>query len=547
MDCCNDPAVHTVTWMSSSQVGKTELLLNVIGYYIEHDPAPMLCIQPTQKPMAEDFSKDRLSTMIRDTPCLTGKVADAKARTSGNTILHKSFPGGHITIGGANSPAGLASRPIRVVLADEIDRYPESAGSEGDPLMLAEKRATTFWNRKKFRTSTPTVDGRSRIADSFDEGDKRVYLVPCPHCDERQQLLWSNVKFDMDEAGNPDLETVVYECQHCRSPIEHVEKRRMLIGGKWEATTPFTGHASFHISALYSPWVTWAEIVADWNEARGDNERMKVWTNTVLGETFKEQAKEIDHVPLLKRREEYAVPESVLVIVGSVDVQDDRLELLVTGWGLGEHAWHLEHRVFYGDTTQPGPWDDLEAFLTTRRYERDDGAQLRMNAVGVDSGHQTKIVYEFCKRSKHGRVFCLKGVGGERAITTPPVRTSKVPVPLFSVGVDPAKDIVFSRLEGDSFHFSFACDEEYFLQLTAEKAVEKKRRGFEYREWQKIRPRNEILDLWVYALATLYILNPNWQALAAPPDAPKEDTAPDPALEALGRRPKRRGGFIRRW
>lgn len=515
MDACNNPAVHTITWMSSSQVGKTEVLLNIIGYYIAHDPSPMLCLQPTQKPMAEDFSKDRLATMIRDTPRLRGLVGDAKSKSSGNTILHKSFPGGHITIGGANSPSGLASRPIRIVLSDEIDRYPESAGTEGDPLQLVERRTTTFWNKKLLRTSTPTIDGRSRIDSAFKEGDQRYYYVPCPHCEVKQRLLWSNVTFDMVD-GVPDLGTVHYECRHCRQPIEHVEKRKMLIEGEWQATAPFTGHASFHISALYSPWVTWAEVVDEWHKSRGDDERMKVWTNTLLGETFREEAREIEHAPLMARREAYSCPNEVLVTVCTVDVQDDRLEALVSGWGDGEESWHLEHKVFYGDTTQPHVWEDLEAYITRTKIKRDDGAIFSINAVGIDSGHQTKMVYEFCRQSKHGRVFCLKGVGGERAIVSPPTNKTG-PVPIFSVGSDPAKDVVFSRLtirdQPGQMHFNMHCSEDYFLQLTAEKAVLKKRRGFDYREWQKIRPRNEILDLWVYALATLYILNPAWKAL----------------------------------
>ena len=140
MDSINDPMVEDIVIMSSAQVGKTEIILNIIGFYIDYDPAPILVVQPTVTPMAQDFSKDRLATMIRDTPVLTGKVRDVKSRSSGNTILHKTFPGGHVTIAGANSPSSLASRPVRIVLMDEVDRYPASAGTEGNPIKLAEKR-----------------------------------------------------------------------------------------------------------------------------------------------------------------------------------------------------------------------------------------------------------------------------------------------------------------------------------------------------------------------------------------------------------------------
>ena len=548
MDAVNNPATHTITWMSSSQVGKTEVLLNIVGYFIENDPAPMLVLQPTQKPMAEDFSKDRLATMLRDSPCFLGKVASPRARDSGNTILHKSFPGGHVTVGGANSPSGLSSRPIRITLADELDRYPLSAGSEGDPLTLVERRSTTFWNRKRIRTSTPTVEGQSRIEDAFLEGDQRRFYVPCPHCDVKQVLKWSNVKWDKNEDGGPDLSSVHYECAHCRAPIEHVEKRRMLLDGEWQAGAPFAGHASFHINALYSPWTTWAEIVEEWQASRGDSERMKVWTNTLMGETFKEEARELDYTPLLARREGYSVPPGVLVTVATVDVQEDRLELLLVGFGVQETGWHLDHRVFHGDTTQQDVWADLEQYVTNTRVKRDDGAVLGINAVGIDSGYQTNMVYDYVRQTKHGRTFTLKGMGGERAIISPPVGRLRV----FTVGVDPAKDVIFQRamLKDNApgqLHFNLSCSEEYFLQLTAEKAVVKYKRGFEVREWVKIRPRNEILDLWVYALATLYILAPQWEAInksvtVEPPPAA------DHNFEAIRRRPtRRRGGFVNKW
>jgi phage terminase large subunit GpA-like protein len=184
MDAFSDPAVEMVVVMSSAQVGKTEILNNVIGFHVAQDPSPMLVVQPTLD-MAQTWSKDRLAPMLRDTPQLQGLVKDPRARDSGNTTLHKIFPGGHITACGANSPSSLASRPVRIVLCDEVDRYPVSAGSEGDPVSLARKRASTFWNRRIGLFSTPTNKGNSRIEAAFEESDKRFYFVPCPHCKHR--------------------------------------------------------------------------------------------------------------------------------------------------------------------------------------------------------------------------------------------------------------------------------------------------------------------------------------------------------------------------
>jgi len=563
MDCANDPAIEIVTWVCCVQVGKTEVLLNIIGYHIDQDPCPILDVQANQKPMAETFSKDRLAPMIRDTKVLTGKVVDSLANNKSNTILHKVFPGGHITIAGANSPAGLASRPVRLVLCDEVDKYPASAGVEGDPIMLAEKRTTTFWNKQKWRVSTPTVEGTSRIDRSYEQGDMRRYYVPCPHCNGMQTLDWTGIKFDKEKGKEPDYETVHYECTHCQEPIEHVELDEMLRAGEWRGRKPFNGHASFHLSALYSPWVTWVEIVQEWFNALHDVELMKVWTNTVLGETFKAPARELSDQALMKSRTDYKVPETVLVTVCTVDIQADRIELMVSGWGAGELGWHLDKQIYYGDTSLPDVWEKLEAFITTETVTRDDGAVLKLNAIGIDSGFQTKMVYAFCKSTRHPRVYCLKGAGGEIPVVSQPVRSSKTPVPVHIVGTDTTKDILFNRLappseDGMTFSqmlfFNLTCNDEYFAQLTAEKAVKKISRGFETREYVKTRPRNEILDLWTYALATLYILNPVWKALIPKVDENKPSPPPvTPAkqmqnqyMKGLKRQP-RRGGFVGGW
>jgi phage terminase large subunit GpA-like protein len=176
MDAISDPAAETVVIMSSSQIGKSESLLNMVGFHIDHDPAPIMVVMPTERD-AETWSKDRFSPMARDTPCLQNKIANPKSRDGNNKILHKRFPGGHLTIVGANAPSGLASRPIRLLLCDEVDRYPFSAGAEGDPVNLARKRTVTFWNRKIVLVSTPTNKGASRIETAFEESDQRRFWV----------------------------------------------------------------------------------------------------------------------------------------------------------------------------------------------------------------------------------------------------------------------------------------------------------------------------------------------------------------------------------
>lgn len=525
MDAVNDPKVKEIAWMSSSQVGKTEMLLNIIGYYMEYDASPMMLLQPTLQ-MAEAFSKDRVATMLRDTPAITKLVKDARARDSGNTLLHKTFPGGHLTMAGANSPASLASRPIRIFMADEVDRYPASAGTEGDPIKLTAKRTTTFWNRKLFYVSTPTVKGESRIEMAYEGSDQRHYHVPCPHCGDKAPLKWSQITWNKDETGKHLPETARYTCESCGSLWDdHQKIQQMKKGGEWIPEKEFNGKAGFHLNELYSPWVKWSETVAEFLESKNDNELLKTWTNTALGETFDDdQGESIDPHILYGRREEYAeqVPGKALVLTMGVDTQDDRLELEVIGWNRSE-SWNVDYRVLHGDPSQPQVWDELDEILEST-YLHESGTMLHIAATCIDSGgHHTQMVYDYCKLRKHKRVFAIKGVGGVgRPIVSAPTAKqsgrSKRKVELYTVGVDDAKSNLYSRLNQTSAgtgycHFPMARDEEYFEQLTAEKMVTKFKRGFPFREWVKERPRNEALDCRVYGTAAIHILNPLWSAL----------------------------------
>lgn len=499
--------------MSSAQVGKTELLNNAVGYIVDQNPGPILLLQPTLE-MSKTWSKDRLAPMVRDTPNLKGKIKDPRSRDAGNTMLHKTFPGGHITMAGANSPASLASRPIRDVFCDEVDRYPVSAGSEGDPVNLAIKRTTTFWNRKIILTSTPTVKGASRIEMAYEASDKRRYHVPCPHCGEKQHLQWSNLIFKHDP-DNP-----FYACEHCGGQIDESDKPSMLRNGEWIAENPTRKAAGFHLNELYSPWRRWADVVADFIEAKKSPETLKTWINTSLGETWEEEGESVDETGLLARREEYTserLPDGVLLLVAAADVQKDRIEMEVVGYGDGDESWGVERRVIYGDPTQQDVWDDLDAALN-KNYTHDCGAIVSIAAACIDSGYLTDEVYDFCKTRHHRRIYAIKGVAGEgKPIVSAPSKkkTGKQnrPVQVFTVGVDSAKGLIYSNLRIGDYgpgycHFPTAYNEEFFAQLTAEKVVTRFYKGFPRREWVKTRPRNEALDIRAYSLAALRIVNP---------------------------------------
>lgn len=558
MDAVSDPAIDTVVVMSSAQVGKTEVVNNLIGYHISQDPAPILVLQPTLD-MAQAWSKDRLAPMLRDTPALRGKVRQPRSKNSANTLLHKVFPGGHITVAGSNSPASLASRPVRVVLCDEVDRYPVSAGTEGDPVNLARKRTATFWNRTIILTSTPTVKGVSRIEAEFDQSDQRYFYVPCPHCREHQRLVWSSVTWLKDDAGKGRPETAQYSCEHCSALWTETARQTAVKRGEWRATAPTKARAGFHLSELYSPWSTLESMVSAFLEAKGRPELLKTWVNTTLGETWEEEGDTIDGLGLAARREKYPaqVPSKALLLTAGVDVQRDRIELEVVGWGEAEESWNIDYIVLPGDTTLPDVWRDLDDCLSAT-YTHETGAQLHITSAVIDSGDQTTTVYGFVKPRQGRRIFAGKGISGPgrpvAKVSRKKTGTKTRDVDLYQIGVDDAKGIIYARFAieevGPGYcHFPYDRDEEYFSQITAEKLVVKYYRGFPRKEWVKSRQRNEALDCRVYAFAALKILNPVWSAISKRlgPETVSPESEPDsfsPLVkkqDSVKKRPRRAG------
>lgn len=541
MDAVSDALVHTVVAMTSAQVGKTEIVGNIVGFHIHHDPAPMLVLQPTLE-MAMAWSKDRLAPMLRDTPALRGKVRDPRARDSGNTLLHKIFDGGHITIAGANSAAGLASRPIRIVLADEVDRYPLSAGTEGDPVSLARKRTTTFWNRKIVLTSTPTVRGESRIEDAFEESDKRRFWVPCPHCGHSQILKWSSVRWD-----DGDASAAHYVCDECGSLWTDAERWAAVRRGEWRSEKPFNGTAGFWISELYSPWVRLSDTVQAFLDAKPHPERLQTFINTSLAETWEERGEKLETHALDARREAYgpdSLPADVEFLTAGVDTQGDRLECEVVGWNRDERSWGVEYRVFAGDPAQDHVWAELDRYLL-HPFPRPGGGAMRIQAVAIDSGgHHAESVYRFAATRVARRVWAIKGLSGAgRPIW--PIRASKTATNdrVWMVGVDTAKDAVTARWgieDGPgSTHIPadprYGYDEEWVAQMTAEQRVTRYREGRPYKMWtlQKGR-RNEAFDCRVYALAAMRSIYRG----AAAKDAPRQAQPGGP--------PRSRGRGVRR-
>jgi len=449
-------------------------------------------------------------------------VTDAKTRDSGNTILHKTFPGGHITAAGANSPASLASRPVRIVLFDEVDRFPPSAGTEGDPVKLATKRTQAVWNRKIIHTSTPTVKGVSRIEALWMESNRQKYFVPCPHCGVYQILLWAGVKWDKTN-GKDDLNTVHYECSSCKQKIFESDKYGMIQKGGWRSENPeVKRHAGFFINELYSPWSTWRTVVENFLEAKKRPETLRVWINTTLGETWEDEGSySISDERIAARVEDYEdVPSDCVLLTAGIDVHDDRIEIVVKGWGVKDESWLIDRRVFYGSPARSQTWQLLDDYLLTN-FKHESGLNMRIVTACVDSqGHFTENVYAYVKPRQIRRIYAIKGMSGVgRPLIGKPSKHNRQRVSLFPLGVDTAKELIFARLNQDEIgpgymHFNRRCDDDYFKQLTAEKQVTKFSKGFPTKVWVKVRPRNEALDCEVYALCAYTLLNPNMEKIA---------------------------------
>lgn len=531
MNAVNNPSVNEILFFKSSQVGGTEAGNNIIGYYIDIDPATILYVAETE-PKARAWSVESFAPMIRDTPALASIFGDAKERDSSNMIEAKAFRGGHFALGWATSPSTLSSRPRRVVVTDETWAFVGT--KEGDAVKLAEARTKTAGSERKIiHITTPrdkytggtTKDGKPELhpmLNMWEQSSQEKYFVPCPHCNEFQFLEWKNVRWDKD----PD--EAYYVCvSGC--VIEHDEKFGMLSKGEWRSLNPdYVGNRrGFWINELYSPFTTWGEMASAFLEAKKHRDTLKVFINTRLAEPWEEKDEEIEFGDLKFNQTHYEaqVPRGVLVLTAGVDIQDDRIEIEVVGWGKDFESWSIAYHVIEGSPGLFDVWDDLYDYLTSE-FEGANGEIFKIRAAGIDTGgHHTDKTYSFCKANKGRRWYALKGSSlyNQPIVSRPKtVEKNGVKIRLFSVGTDTAKDEIFSYLrvqpENDHSdeilpgfcHFPESYDESYFKQLCAEKKVTRYKMGVAHHSYEKVTKsaRNEALDCRVYAIAARNILNP---------------------------------------
>ncbi|WP_082151145.1 phage terminase large subunit family protein [Chromobacterium sp. LK1] len=505
-----EPGVHVITTMCCTQLMKTALIENVFGYFAHLDPCPILLLQPKEE-SAEQFSKERISPLIRVTPALRELIGSGKTRSADETLLYKSFPGGFLALAGAGSPDNLARRPIRVLLADEVDKYPVTR--EGDPIALAEERTATFdVNWLSVRACSPTLEDESRIADSYAESDQRKASVECPHCAARVFLdFFKHVNWDKPDGKHAPKTARIY-CDCCGAGWSEGERLRALQTVRWHQTRPFeccgqrhspldlyeqakqqegpvtsvwdwwaserhavyrakcpecgswgvdNAHAGYQASKLFSPWQKDkpSDIAAKYLAAKGDPDREQAWWNTQMGLPHRPHSgKEVRLEALVARGEVWpaAVPEGVAAITIGVDVQDYRLEMEVVGWGRNEESWSIDYHVIDGEMSEPETQKQLDEYLK-QIWHRNDGRGFGAMATCIDSGgHHTQAVYEFAKARLGRKVWAIKGESarsGQRNPVWPtkrPRSRTKASFRPIILGVNAAKDTIRNRLQLDA-------------------------------------------------------------------------------------------------
>ena len=445
-------------------------------------------------------------------------------------------------------------RPIRICVFDEISRYPASAGVEGDPIALATVRSDTFWNAVIFMVSTPTIAGQCRIEAAFNESDKNYWYCPCPKCKTFQTLKWTQVRWEKDKP-----ETAVYVCESCKERLSDVQRAKMVSKGQWRPTAPFNGKRGYHLNGINTLFRhkkgyknRLHQMAATFlSETKKGEESVKTLTNTFFAETFKPKTITISSGGLMERTENYGpelIPAPVLVLVATADLQMDRIEFHLVGFGAEEEAWALDYKVFPGNPHRLDVWTDVYNELN-RVHRHANGHDMKCDIAFIDSGGQSgrvgfnKAVYRFVKMTMSARslgagIYASKGSNQKNAALRREIR-QKTGIPLQYIGTDEAKSMLYARLAikepGPRFiHFpnNSRFDAEYFSQITAEELQITKHFGFDVRKWVKIRDRNEALDLWALAFAALDKLNPNWEKLAQR-YAPTVKGPPAPASKNL--------------
>lgn len=499
-----DPAVERVSLLKSARVGATQLMVAGIGHYALNDPSPQLVVMPS-----ESDCKMLLTSIIEPTFAASPVLRNALTENvSGrDTMLSRHYPGGSLALVSGASPKNLRARTAKVVWLDEVDGLELSAGAEGDPVALAIRRTMSYGARRKIvMMSTPVDEATSRILRAYEEGDQRVWELPCLHCDDFHELKWSMIQWP---EGRP--QDAYFVCTSCGTITEESDKPAMIERGRWRATRPdVVGHHSYRLNTFGASTLTtaaWGVLAVEFVAAKRDPHLLKTWVNTVAGEVWRDESDGLEDGDLLARREEFgldAIPDEVAIVVGGADVQHDRIELTTMGWAADGAALVLSHEIIWGDPFGPDIWHNLDALLK-RSWAHPRGGTLRYDAVLIDAsdGATMDHVLNFTRGRAAARVFPLKGVSGWKQPTVALGKAAgKTWARLQLVGVDPLKRRLMDMLAGGSLRLSHTLGANWAEQMCGERLRTRYSKGRAVQEWHQLGGRRvEAWDCAVYCLA----------------------------------------------
>jgi phage terminase large subunit GpA-like protein len=525
-DAYDNPRTREIYFCAGAQVQKTSAMLAITGRHIHLDPCTILFVLPSEN-LVEAVSKDRLTPLIKSSDVLSKLVDDGRRSDASNTIEHKNFVGGSISFVTGASGTNLRARPCRVILGDEIDALPDTLAKDGDPIAVVKRRSTTFYNKKHFFASTPTLKKTSKIwrLSSADGVRRHKFWLPCAHCGKYQTLEFEQLRWP------GGVQNAYYECPYCKGAIKEGHRSKMLLKGQWRAENPEESgieRLAFHCSSFYSNFVTFAEIAGEYEAAKSDEGAMQGFWNTYLALPWDPSVKRLKVEDVLDRRERYAaeVPAGALFLVAGCDVQRDRIEVQVWGIGRGYEAWAVDYQVLHGDPMAEKVWRDLDRYLD-REFEHEWGFYMGITRVGIDSGDgvTAESVWRYTLGRSSRGIFSVKGQGGSGFSIVGRITQSRrfglqTTAPICFIGVDAAKETIYERIqrpEGSGagmIHFPVrdCFGDEYFSQLTVEYQETVVKNNVATVRWVCPRGRrNEALDTAVICLwASLSLPNPDF-------------------------------------
>ena len=501
LDTIGDDTTERVTILKSARVGATQAMVAALGHFAHNDPAPVIYLMPSEED-ARTLMVSAIEPVFAESPTLRKALAQDKTR---DTLLHRRYPGGSLMVLSARAPRNLRARTARVILADEVDGYEVNVSGEGDPVELAIKRSLTFSNRKIILASTPLHEDSSRICRAYEHSDKRIYEVPCPHCETFSQIVWKDITWP---DGKP--QDAAWACPECGALSTERDKGQMIYRGRWRATAQVSGHAGFKLTALTSllPNTAWPKLAEEFLQAKRSPVTLQPFVNTVLGEPWRADGEDLDPAAFTRLQAPMSsveLPEDVVAITCGVDWQQDRAEATLVGWTVEGDLRVLEHEIIWGSPLEPQTWVDLDAHLN-RQFMHSLGGVLRVDAAIIDSGNWTDKVYDFCRPRTSRRIIAGKGMSGfnRPALAWGQSRKTR----LAQIGVDAIKLQIHERIKaGRTLLFSDALGQDYFDQLNAERLVTRYSHGHPTKIWELISGRrNESLDTLTYNIAARQLL-----------------------------------------